>query len=119
MQILYLAEGGVGAARATFGNAAASTLYGIDVDFSVRPAPGLTLNGGFELLHAKFDKYDNAVINFPATDGFGGIVQRRTSADGFRIPLAQNFAGTLADRKSTRLNSSHSCASRMPSSACK
>src|SRR3546814_16140359 len=48
------------------------------------------------LLHAKFDKYDNAVINFPATDGFGGIVQRRTSADGFRIPLAQNFAGTLA-----------------------
>src|SRR3546814_8820253 len=26
---------------------------------------------------------------------------------------------TLADRKSTRLNSSHSCASRMPSSACK
>src|SRR3546814_11547196 len=76
MQILYLAEGGVGAARATFGNAAASTLYGIDVDFSVRPAPGLTLNGGFELLHAKFDKYDNAVINFPATDGFGGIVQR-------------------------------------------
>src|SRR3546814_5824624 len=56
MQILYLAEGGVGAARATFGNAAASTLYGIDVDFSVRPAPGLTLNGGFELLHAKFDR---------------------------------------------------------------
>src|SRR3546814_16931711 len=96
MQILYLAEGGVGAARATFGNAAASTLYGIDVDFSVRPAPGLTLNGGFELLHATFDKYDNAVINFPATDGFGGIVQRRTSADGFRIPLTQNFAGRLA-----------------------
>src|SRR3546814_9201598 len=28
-----------------------------------------------------------------------------------------NSRGVLADRKSTRLNSSHSCASRMPSSA--
>src|SRR3546814_7341536 len=28
-------------------------------------------------------------------------------------------AQVAADRKSTRLNSSHSCASRMPSSACK
>src|SRR3546814_5074775 len=27
------------------------------------------------------------------------------------------FAGTTSDRKSTRLNSSHSCASRLPSSA--
>src|SRR3546814_3380034 len=31
--------------------------------------------------------------------------------------VAQDLA--LGDRKSTRLNSSHSCASRMPSSACK
>src|SRR3546814_3213415 len=29
------------------------------------------------------------------------------------------IAGEEPDRKSTRLNSSHSCASRMPSSACK
>src|SRR3546814_1931176 len=29
------------------------------------------------------------------------------------------FASGVKDRKSTRLNSSHSCASRMPSSACK
>src|SRR3546814_4495965 len=31
----------------------------------------------------------------------------------------EGVAGDRVDRKSTRLNSSHSCASRMPSSACK
>src|SRR3546814_2879915 len=36
-------------------------------------------------------------------------------AAGRGAPRAQG----LPDRKSTRLNSSHSCASRMPSSACK
>src|SRR3546814_10045920 len=30
-----------------------------------------------------------------------------------------SFVGPVGDRKSTRLNSSHYCASRMPSSACK
>src|SRR3546814_5226320 len=38
----------------------------------------------------------------PAHAGFGELAQMRSR-----------------DRKSTRLNSSHSCASRMPSSACK
>src|SRR3546814_8606991 len=33
--------------------------------------------------------------------------------------LAQNGEVDRADRKSTRLNSSHECATRMPSSACK
>src|SRR3546814_6360917 len=33
--------------------------------------------------------------------------------------LFTRLVSTLLDRKSTRLNSSHSCASRMPSSACK
>src|SRR3546814_2997445 len=33
--------------------------------------------------------------------------------------LAVSLQAVEADRKSTRLNSSHSCASRMPSSACK
>ena len=39
------------------------------------------------------------------------------SADGEAQRQAQNFAFMEADRKSTRLNSSHSGESRMPSSA--
>src|SRR3546814_10130814 len=43
------------------------------------------------------------------------------SANQITESLAEYIAlyGEDIDRKSTRLNSSHSCASRMPSSACK
>src|SRR3546814_3106710 len=37
--------------------------------------------------------------------------------DGTRVDLLRRAGADKADRKSTRLNSSHSCASRMPSSA--
>src|SRR3546814_7068926 len=93
IQVQYFPAGGLGAARPTVGNAAAATLYGIDVDFTARPTRELTLNGGFEILHAQFDRYDNAVLNAPATDGFGGLHQSVGSGAGYRI-----------DRKSTRLN---------------
>src|SRR3546814_8242362 len=36
----------------------------------------------------------------------------------FALRRALSIAGSVLDRKSTRLNSSHQCASRMPSSAC-
>src|SRR3546814_6471928 len=45
--------------------------------------------------------------------GMEGDTVRGLSAHSFRVGLTQE------DRKSTRLNSSHYCASRMPSSACK
>src|SRR3546814_5160869 len=38
------------------------------------------------------------------------------AADSLGLPVAIDFYGS-EDRKSTRLNSSHQCASRMPSSA--
>src|SRR3546814_6262169 len=51
-----------------------------------------------------------------------GDVRRGVLADGFQNRGLGDVAeitlgGRLPDRKSTRLNSSHSCASRMPSSA--
>src|SRR3546814_1242247 len=46
IQVQYFPAGGLGAARPTVGNAAAATLYGIDVDFTARPTRELTLNGG-------------------------------------------------------------------------
>ena len=60
----------------------------------------------------------------PGVDGAGGLVQnqhRRVGAGGTgdvqKLPLALAEAAALADRKSTRLNSSHWNKSRMPSSA--
>src|SRR3546814_4608980 len=40
-------------------------------------------------------------------------------AEKRRLPGRRRRETLQSDRKSTRLNSSHSCASRMPSSACK
>src|SRR3546814_7846163 len=52
-------------------------------------------------------------------DGFRGAVAdavARHGADRVAVFIGTSTAGTLAtDRKSTRLNSSHSCASRLPS----
>src|SRR3546814_15542744 len=45
--------------------------------------------------------------------------QRIAARQGAARGKAVEDARDLPDRKSTRLNSSHSCASRMPSSACK
>jgi iron complex outermembrane recepter protein len=95
MQITYYPQGIINA-RPVVGNAAKSTLYGIDVDFLARLTPELTLNGGAEILHAKFDKFDGAVINTIPTDGGGGLLQVNGSGAGARIPYAQNFSGTLA-----------------------
>src|SRR3546814_8782191 len=44
-----------------------------------------------------------------------GVGEDNPAGIGVRLPVAI----PAIDRKSTRLNSSHSCASRMPSSACK
>ena len=57
--------------------------------------------------------------------GFGCVfIASATSADKFGgnikyiiIQLAATGLGVMIDRKSTRLNSSHRCTSRMPSSA--
>src|SRR3546814_7188697 len=54
----------------------------------------------------------------------GFPMSRHVARAGFGRAFAQRTAllddvDHGADRKSTRLNSSHSCASRMPSSACK
>src|SRR3546814_1782928 len=45
-----------------------------------------------------------------------GMIQRQTMRHP-RTPVVSTNKKLMIDRKSTRLNSSHSCASRMPSSA--
>src|SRR3546814_3084948 len=49
------------------------------------------------------------------------LVHRRLAPQAARAEIVAVIAGIehAGDRKSTRLNSSHYCASRMPSSACK
>ena len=61
------------------------------------------------------------VVDSLSTDGTRAVCERypvRFVSHAFEGYVAQkNFAAAQADRKSTRLNSSHSLPSRMPSSA--
>ena len=77
----------------TIVNGAKARLYGIDVDFNARITPELSVNGGFELLHARFTSYPNAVGSTPRPTG--GAVLFPVNASGNRIPQSQEFAGTL------------------------
>src|SRR3546814_8546962 len=61
----------------------------------------------------------NTTYRGPATPGTAAAF-----AYGFAVPdenalLVKKLRGGIGDRKSTRLNSSHYCASRMPASGCK
>src|SRR3546814_9277036 len=50
--------------------------------------------------------------------GFLGLITSVWAEKFDHAAAVTNFVVTPLDRKSTRLNSSHYCASRMPSSAC-
>ena len=78
----------------TIVNGAKARLYGADVDFDARVTPELSLTGGFELLHARFTSYPNAVGSTPRPTG--GATLFPVNASGNRIPQSQKFAGTLA-----------------------
>ncbi len=75
-------------------NGAKARLYGVDVDFTARATSELSFNGGFEVLHAEFTSYPNAVGSIPKATGGATLIV--VNASGNRIPQSQKFAGTLA-----------------------
>lgn len=75
-------------------NGAKARIYGLDVDFNARATQELTFSGGFELLHAEFTSYPNAVGSIPRPTGGAQLVV--VNAAGNRIPQSQEFVATLA-----------------------
>ena len=73
-------------------NGAGARLYGLDVDFTARITPQLTLTGGGNLMHSEFTSYPQAgfFTILPASAG-GGTVRTVGSAKGNRIPFAPDF----------------------------
>src|SRR3546814_10525766 len=64
-----------------------------------------------------FDPHADDAINY---GGIGAVIGHEISHHFDDQGAKYDETGKLAeDRKSTRLNSSHQCASRMPTSACK
>lgn len=73
-------------------NAASARVYGLDVDFQVKPTARLELTGGLGLSSPKYRSYPNAPIGSPA----GGTPTQIGRADGNLLPLAAKFTANLA-----------------------
>jgi outer membrane receptor protein involved in Fe transport len=83
----------VGVAQ-TVVNGAAARLYGVDIDFEAEPVNNLRISGGIEIMKSEFTDYKNAVFSTPRPTGGAAIFA--DDATGNRLPLAQNFSGTIA-----------------------
>jgi iron complex outermembrane receptor protein len=46
-------------------NAAASKIYGLDLDAAAQVTPEFKVNSGLSLLHARYSSYSNALVNVP------------------------------------------------------
>jgi outer membrane receptor protein involved in Fe transport len=66
-------------------NGAAAEVYGLDSDFEVVAAPGLTLAAGLSLIHDRFIDFPNAVIDTQLPTG--GVAITTGSANGNHLPL--------------------------------
>jgi iron complex outermembrane receptor protein len=75
-------------------NGAKAKLYGLDVDFEAILARGLSVRGGFVLLHNEFTSFPNALI-FTQLPG-GGVSSAPGDASGHRLPNAQDFSGSIS-----------------------
>src|SRR3546814_6835188 len=62
---------------------------------------------------------DDGLLKIISKMGIAVISSYRGGYNFEAVGLSRALVNDLLDRKSTRLNSSHQCASRMPSSACK
>ena len=75
-------------------NGAKARIYGVDVDMTAQITPEFSLNGGMEIMHARFTNYRNAVGSTPRPTGGATLIT--VDASGNRIPQAQKFSGSLA-----------------------
>ncbi|MGH6616649.1 TonB-dependent receptor [Sphingomonas sp.] len=66
-------------------NGAGAEIYGIDMDLELRPARGLTINGGVSILHDRFTSFPDADRYTPSPTG--GSIRSTVPADGNRLPI--------------------------------
>jgi len=79
-------------------NAASARIKGIDADFLLRPARGLTINGGFQILDAKYKNFPAGVCTTPrviAPPFAGGTVSSSCNLSGYTLPQAPEFSYSL------------------------
>ena len=79
----------------TIQNAASSSIYGADLEGSVKPVPEFTLHAGISLLHATYDSFPDASVNLPAP-GNAGNINFPADATGNTLERAPKWTATLS-----------------------
>jgi iron complex outermembrane recepter protein len=75
-------------------NAASAHIKGIDLDFEASPLTNLVINGGMEVLDARYASFPGAVCTTLSPSGFG-TVSRVCNLSGGWLPQAPKFSYTL------------------------
>ncbi|WP_293882050.1 TonB-dependent receptor [Sphingomonas sp.] len=81
-------------------NVARERIDGVDADFALVLIRGLTIQGAFEVLNAKFADYPGATCIVPGTRVVGGVtigapVSRTCNFAGNRVAYAPPFSGSI------------------------
>ena len=79
-------------------NAASAHIKGIDADFVLAPVSGLTINGGLEVLDAKYASFPAGICSSPRVIGgpvLGGVASVPCDLAGKRPPSAPKYSFTL------------------------
>jgi iron complex outermembrane receptor protein len=88
------------AGNALIENAAKERMYGVDGDFAVVVAKGLVVNGGFEVLDAKYVNYPGTTCSSYGTKTVNGVlvgVITNTGCNlaGYTVPLSPPFSANV------------------------
>ncbi len=79
-------------------NAASAHIEGVDVDATLAPMPGLTVNASLEYLHARFADFPGGTCTSPrplSATVLGGTSSTPCNLTGYRLPSAPDFSFTL------------------------
>lgn len=76
-------------------NAGGARIYGLDLDFAARITEGLSLTGGFNLLHARYHDYANASTFVIDPVNGGGRQITMPNAKGQPMSFAPDFTANL------------------------
>jgi iron complex outermembrane receptor protein len=79
---------------ASFDNAAAAKIYGLDLDGTMAWSSNFTTRAGLSLLHARYTNYPAAVLNVPS--GMGGNVEINQDVSGNQMIRSPNWTLTLS-----------------------
>jgi iron complex outermembrane receptor protein len=93
LQVTSLVLGAAGNTSTVLANAAKAKNTGVELDVEARPIDPLTLRGGIEYMHSRFDSFPDATFSVPLPGGGNTTVSG--SAKGLATPHSPDFSGNL------------------------